>query len=106
MATQIASHLETSRAESFEFGEVVRVNRYPQPMRTPLSGMAVWGSTAYFPRHNTHAPFEECVKGSIEAGKSADMVVPGAEPTAKYPLRIKDITSDKTIAGGRAACNP
>ena len=44
---------------------------------------------------------EEAVKGSIEVGKLADMVVLGADPTQVDPMTIKDITVERTIVGGK-----
>ena len=44
--------------------------------------------------------FEEQIKGSIEVGKLADLVVLGADPTAVPPLTIKDIPVERTLVGG------
>ena len=47
-----------------------------------------------------HASLEERLKGSIEVGKLADMVVLSADPTGVAPEEIKDICVEKTIIGG------
>jgi predicted amidohydrolase YtcJ len=47
-----------------------------------------------------YASFEEKLKGSIEVGKLADMVLLGADPTGVAPEQIKDIQVEKTILGG------
>ena len=47
------------------------------------------------------AGFEEGLKGSIEVGKLADLVVLGADPTAIDPFGIRDIPVERTIVCGR-----
>lgn len=47
------------------------------------------------------ASFEEDIKGSIEAGKLADLVILSEDPTAVDSSTIKDIQIEKTIVGGR-----
>ena len=50
--------------------------------------------------HGAYAGFEENIKGSIETGKLADLVVLGEDPTQVDPLTIKDIPVMQTIVGG------
>ena len=50
--------------------------------------------------NGAYASFEEDIKGSIETGKLADLVVLGSDPTQIDPLGIKDITVERTIVGG------
>jgi hypothetical protein len=47
-----------------------------------------------------YASFEEKLKGSIEVGKLADMVVLSADPTRVAPEEIKGIKVEQTIIGG------
>ena len=76
--------------------------------RTDSSGR-VWGPTQrvtveealrIYTLNGAYASFEEDVKGSIEAGKLADMVVLGADPTRVDPATIMDIPVERTIVGG------
>ena len=50
--------------------------------------------------NGAYASFEEDIKGSIEIGKLADLVVLGADPTQVDPMTIKDIPVERTIVGG------
>lgn len=47
-----------------------------------------------------YASFEERLKGSIEVGKLADLVVLSADPTTVVPEEIKEIQVEKTLIGG------
>ena len=76
--------------------------------RTDSSGN-VWGGVqkitveealGLYTLHGAYASFEEGIKGSIEVGKLADLVVLGADPTAVDAHTIKDIPIEKTILGG------
>ena len=49
--------------------------------------------------HSAYAGFEEDIKGSVQVGKLADLVVLGQDPTEIDPFGIKDIPVEQTIIG-------
>ena len=51
--------------------------------------------------HGAYASFEERVKGSIEAGKLADLVVLGRDPLREDPSSLITIPLERTMVGGR-----
>jgi len=78
--------------------------------RTDSSGK-VWGANQrisveealrMYTYNGAYASFEENAKGSIEAGKLADLVVLGEDPTEVDPYTIKDIPVERTMVGGRS----
>ena len=50
--------------------------------------------------NGAYASFEENLKGSIEVGKLADLVVLGGDPVAVDPGTIKDIPVLQTMVDG------
>ena len=51
--------------------------------------------------NGAYASFEENLKGSLEAGKVADLVVLGRDPLKEDPSTLVTIPVERTMAGGR-----
>lgn len=51
--------------------------------------------------NSAYASFEESLKGSVQAGKLADLTILGADPTRVNPAEIAAIPVQGTIVGGR-----
>jgi predicted amidohydrolase YtcJ len=51
--------------------------------------------------NGAYASFEENLKGSLEAGKVADLVVLGRDPMKEEPLTLVTIPVERTMAGGK-----
>jgi predicted amidohydrolase YtcJ len=51
--------------------------------------------------HGAYASFEEKLKGSIEPGKLADLVVLGRDPVKEDASTLISIPIERTMVGGR-----
>jgi predicted amidohydrolase YtcJ len=51
--------------------------------------------------HGAYASFEEDIKGSIEPGKLADLVVIAHDPFKTEPSSLTDISVERTMVGGK-----
>ncbi len=67
----------------------------------PDQKISVEEALRVYTMHSAYAGFEEDIKGSIQAGKLADLVVLAQDPTEIDPFGIKDITVERTIIGGQ-----
>jgi predicted amidohydrolase YtcJ len=52
-------------------------------------------------QHGAYASYEEHLKGSIEPGKLADLVVLGRDPLREDPSTLIKIPVERTMIGGR-----
>ena len=77
--------------------------------RTDMKG-TVWGPSQRvsvqqalraFTLNGAYASFEERLKGSIEPGKLADLVVLGRDPLTAEPSTLVSIPIERTMVGGR-----
>jgi predicted amidohydrolase YtcJ len=53
-----------------------------------------------YTRNGAWLTFEEGIKGTLEPGKLADLVVLGEDILTIDPERVKDVKVDMTIVGG------
>jgi len=67
----------------------------PEEAVTPMQALEM------YTLGGAYASFEEGLKGSIEIGKVADLVILSADPAAVPPEEIKEIRVEKTIIDGR-----
>ncbi len=69
----------------------------PQQKVNPEEALYIWTMG------NARAVFEERERGSIQAGKLADLVILSDDPTRVRADSIKDIKVEKTVLGGKIA---
>jgi predicted amidohydrolase YtcJ len=95
--------------------QVIGGSDCPMEPLSPLSGIQAAVTREFFPDERitvddalriytvnaAYASFEESIKGSIEAGKLADITVLSRDPRAVPPNEIEDIEVKMTIVGGR-----
>jgi len=76
--------------------------------RTDMNGTA-WGTSQKITiaeaikigtLHGAYASYEENIKGSLETGKLADLVVLGEDITTIDPFRIIETKIERTMVGG------
>ena len=89
----------------------------PMEPLSPLSGIQAAAARQFFPEERitidealrmytvkaAYASFEENIKGSIEAGKLADITVISRDPLTVPPNEIENIAVEMTIIGGKVA---
>ncbi len=80
-------------------GIYAAVNRgiFPQERITVEEALRIYTINA------AYASFEEKIKGSIEAGKLADLVILSGDLRKIEPSKIKDVRVEMTIVGGKTA---
>lgn len=67
----------------------------------PQEAIGVMDALHMYTRHAAYAAYDEHVKGSIEAGKLADLVVLSEPVLECAPERLKDVRAAATIVDGR-----
>jgi len=79
---------------------VVRKTRRGQ-LICPEEGVTVMEAIRIYTLYAAYAGFEEQIKGSIEVGKLADMVVLSEDPLSVAPEKLPEIEADITIIEGK-----
>jgi hypothetical protein len=69
----------------------------------PEEGLGVMDAIRLYTTHSAYAGFEEALKGSIEPGKLADLVVLSEDPFEIPPDGLKEVRVVKTLIGGEVA---
>jgi len=80
---------------------VARVGRITNRVIGPAQRLSRADALRAATLEGAYLTFEEDQKGSIVAGKLADLVVLSDDPLTCAEVRIRDITADMTIVGGR-----
>jgi predicted amidohydrolase YtcJ len=68
----------------------------------PDQRVDVWTALKAITINAAYQYFEEDIKGSLEVGKLADMVVLSENPLTVDPMKIRDITIEETIKEGQS----
>ena len=67
----------------------------------PEEGVTVMEAIRIYTFYSAYAGFEEHIKGSLEVGKLADMVVLSEDPLSVTPEKLPEIEADITIVEGK-----
>lgn len=67
----------------------------------PAEKISVMDAIRLFTINGAHASLEEDIKGSIEPGKSADLIVLNQDPLASEPEKLKDLEVQLTLIDGK-----
>lgn len=80
---------------------VARVDRYSGRAIAPPQRLSRADALRAATIEGAYLTFEEAVKGSIEVGKLADLVVLSHDPLTVEEARLPDIVAELTVVGGR-----
>ena len=75
----------------------------PEEGWMPGQKLTVHEAISLYTMGSAYSAFEEGIKGSVTAGKLADLVILSDDIEKVSPEQIRDLTVEKTIIGGRAA---
>jgi hypothetical protein len=75
--------------------EAVARQAYPEQRLSKMEALRMYTLDA------AYSTGEECVKGSIEEGKLADLTVLTSDPELVALVKIKDIRVDAVLVGGK-----
>jgi predicted amidohydrolase YtcJ len=80
---------------------VARVDRYSSRVIAPSQKLSREEALRAATIEGAYLTFEEDAKGSLEPGKLADLVILSDDPLTCDEARLKDITAELTLVGGR-----
>jgi predicted amidohydrolase YtcJ len=80
---------------------VARLNRYTNERIAPEQAISRAEALRCATIKNAYLTFDETKKGSLEAGKLADLAVLSDDPLTVAESRLADITASMTMVGGR-----
>jgi predicted amidohydrolase YtcJ len=80
---------------------VARVDRYSSRVIAPSQKLSREEALRAATIEGAYLTFEEGAKGSLEPGKLADLVILSDDPLTCDEARLKDITAELTLVGGR-----
>ena len=110
LRTFLDNGIRATQASDYPPGEFVPMMALQSEVtRTDIAGH-VWGAKQKITVeeairvgtiHGAYASYEENLKGSLEAGKLADLVVLGRDPLKEDPSTLITIPVERTMAGGR-----
>lgn len=69
-------------------------------LAAPASASASWTPSRMFTYNGAYASFDEKIKGSLEPGKLADLIVLSEDILRSDPDHIRDILVDQTYLDG------
>ena len=110
LRTFLDKGIRATQASDYPPGEFIPMMALQSEVtRTDIKGN-VWGATQKITveeairvgtMHGAYASYEEHLKGSLETGKLADLVVLGRDPLKEDPSTLITIPVERTMAGGR-----
>jgi predicted amidohydrolase YtcJ len=80
---------------------VVARKSYDGTVLSPEERISVMDAIRCYTINSAYAGFEENIKGSIEPGKLADLIVVSEDPLSIAMDKIKDIKTEITIVNGK-----
>ena len=88
---------QSAKLQALYVQQCLAINMYDYA-QTGMTQLQIMDEKAYF---ELLPAFEEKIKGSVESGKLADLVVLGRDPMKENPSTLITIPVERTMAGGK-----